>query len=286
MSIRVFLLILITVSVSSCVVSLDGLGGEANFVDFSQSEPAGDEELMRARVELKVGKIEVEPGSPSNSYELELHYNELAFEPMIDFAREDGVADLSIGLDGEGKSFRGFGQNRLFLRLSPDVPIELVTNNGIGECNLNLTGMKVRSLVLESGVGETTLTMLESNPISCEKIEISSGVGELELVGLGNLSFEELDFQGGVGGASLDFSGSWDTVGEVEIEVGVGGISLLLPRDVGAEIRASKTFMSDIELPNFTKKGNTYYSDNLDRVSKVIKFRVTAGIGEVELKWI
>ncbi|MGW8179252.1 MAG: hypothetical protein ACWGQW_10900 [bacterium] len=282
----VFLLVLITVSASSCVVSLDGLGGEANFVDFSQSEPAGNEELMRARVELKVGQIEIEPGTPSNSYDLELHYNELAFDPMIEFAREDGVAHLAIGLDGEGKSFRGFGENKLFLRLSPNIPLDLETNNGIGECNLNLTGMKIRSLILESGVGETTLTMLEPNPISCETLQISSGVGELELVGLGNLSFEELDFQGGVGGASLDFSGSWDTIGEVEIKVGVGGISLLLPRDIGAEIRASKTFMSNIELPNFTKKGNTYYSDNLDRVSKVIKFRVTAGIGEVELEWI
>jgi predicted membrane protein len=128
--------------------------------------------------------------------------------------------------------------------------------------------------------------MLESNPVACERFEISSGVGDLDLVGLGNLSFDEMRFRGGVGEATLDFSGDWVSVGEVRIEVGVGGISLLLPRDVGAEIRASKTFMSNIELPDFTKKGNTYYSNNIDRVSKVIKFRVTAGIGEVELEWI
>jgi hypothetical protein len=286
MNFRVFLLVVTAASLCSCVVSLDGIGGEANYVDFNQVEPVGDEELLRAQVQLKVGQIEVEPGSNTNSYEVELHYNELAFEPVVDFVREGGVADLSIGLEGEGKSFSGLGQNRLLLRLSPDTPLELETTNGVGECNLNLSGMKVRSLILESGVGETNVTMLEANPITCERVEISSGVGALELVGLGNLSFEELEFQGGVGGASLDFSGEWDTVGEVEIEVGVGGISLMLPRDIGAEVRASKTFMSDIELPGFTKKGNIYYSDNLDLARKVIKFRVTAGIGEVELEWI
>jgi hypothetical protein len=286
MNIRLLVLIMTMVTLSSCVVSLDGLGGETNYVDFTQSEPAGDEELLRAQVELKVGQIEVEPGSNSNSYELELHYNELAFEPVVDFIHEGVVADLSVGLEGEGKSFRGLGENRLFLRLSPETPLELETSNGVGECNLNLTGMKVRSLVLESGVGETTLTMLEANPILCEAVKISSGVGALELVGLGNLSFEELEFQGGVGEASLDFSGNWDTIGEVDIEVGVGGITLLLPTGIGAEIRAKKTFMSDIELPEFTKKGNVYYSDNIDQVEKVIKFRVTAGIGGVELEWI
>jgi hypothetical protein len=287
MGIRFLLVFLTILPLSSCVVSLNDITGETNYVDLNQIEPAGDEELMKARVELKVGQIEIEPGSPSNSYELEFHYNELAFEPMIDFVRgADRTAELSIGLEGEGKSFRGLGDNRLYLRMNPQVPLELEASNGIGECNLNLTGMKIRSLILESGVGETKLSMLESNPIACGRLEITSGVGELELVGLGNLAFDELEFRGGVGGASLDFSGNWERVGEVEIKVGVGGISLLLPRNIGAEIRASKTFMSNIELPQFTKKGNVYYSDNIDRVSKVIKFSVTAGIGEVKLKWI
>jgi hypothetical protein len=286
MNIRIFLLALIALPLSSCVVSLDGLGGEVNYVDFTQTEPAGDEELLRATVSLKVGQIEIEPGSASNSYELELHYNELAFEPDISFDREAEVANLSVGLEGEHKAFSGLAENRLLLRLSPEIPVELDTSNGVGECNLNLSGMKLRSLILKSGVGETTLNMLESNPISCEQVEISSGVGELELVGLGNLSFEELEFRGGVGEATLDFTGDWETIGEIDIQVGVGGVSLLLPRNLGAEIRASKTFISEIDLPDFTKKGNTYFSDNIDRVSKVIKFRVTAGIGAVELKWI
>jgi hypothetical protein len=267
-------------------VSLDGLTEEADYADFSQSEPAGDEELIRARVDLKVGQIEVEPGPRSNCYELDLHYNELAFEPKVDFSRDGGVADISVGLEGEGKSFRGIGANNLYLRLNPDTPLELETSTGIGECNINLTGMKVRSVVLESGVSETKVTVLEPNPISCEKFRISSGAGELELVGLGNLAFEELEFQGGIGTAKLDFSGDWGTVGEVQIDVGVGGVELQLPRDIGAEIRVSKSFLFDIELPRFKKQGDTYYSDNIDRVSTVIKFRVNAGIGEVELEWL
>ena len=284
MVIRTFLLIGLLMS-SACVVTVDGIG-EANYVDLNRSEPAGDEELVKASLDVNVGQIEVEPGSTDTSFELDMHYNELAFEPQVEFNREAGIARLSIELEGGGKSFRGLGDNTLFLKLRPDVPLELETNTGIGECNINLTGMKVQSVELQSGVGETKLTMLEPNRITCENVEIASGVGELELVGLGNLAFEELEFRGGIGEATLDFSGTWDTIGEIEIEVGAGSIEILLPRDIGAEVRVSKTFLSDFDLPRFEKKGDTYYSDNLDRASKVIKFRINAGIGHVELDWI
>lgn len=278
--------IFLIAATASCAMSFDDWEGTANFVDFNQSEPAGEEQLLKASVELGVGQMEIGPGSAEFAYEVELHFNESAFRPQVEFERENGRARLKVGLEGEGPAFRKMGENRLNLRLNPQTPLELEASTGVGESTIDLSGMQVRSLSLECGVGQTNLSITQPNQTECGRVEVTSGVGEMELIGLGNLSFREFEFQGGVGGSTLDFSGNWDTLGEVEIEVGVGGIEILIPRDIGIEIRVSKSFFSEISMPGFDKQGDTYYSDNIDQVEKIVKFNVSAGIGEVEIKWI
>jgi len=282
---KVSLIAIIAVS-ASCAMSFDDWGGETNYVDFNQSEPAGEEELLRANVELGVGQMEIHPGSTENAYELDIHFNELAFRPQVEFQREDGKASLKVGLEGEGQSFRKMGDTILSLRLNPETPLQLVASTGVGESNIDLSGMRIRSLSLECGVGETSLVVTQPNRSECDRVEVSSGVGAMELIGLGNLSFREFEFQGGVGGSKLDFSGEWAELGDVDIEVGVGGIEILIPRDIGVEIRVSESFFSEFSMPGFEKQGDTYFSENIDQVDKVVKFKVRAGIGGVQIKWI
>lgn len=279
-------LFLLLVTSGSCIISGDRWIGEVDFVRFERSEPLGEEQSLDARVEVKVGRLEVEPGPADQLYQIEVHYNQRAFTPQLDVQREGTGARLEFELTGEGSSFAGLDETRINLRLNPNLPVQLETRSGVGESNVDLSGMEVRSVLLQSGVGEHKLSMLTPNRTICDRIEIISGVGALEVVGLGNFAFKELRFRGGVGGSSLDFSGAWNEVGQVEIEVGVGGVEILLPRHLGAEIRVSKSFLTGYDLSGFTQKGDTYYSDNLERVEKVVRFRIRAGIGGVEVKWI
>ena len=279
-------LIAIVALSASCAMSFEDWSGEENYVDFHQSEPAGEEELLRANVELGVGQMEIHPGSEEKAYEVDIHFNELAFSPKVEFERENGRARLQIGLEGSGQSFRKMGQNIMNLRLNPATPLELDASTGVGESNIDLSGMLIRSLSLECGVGETTLSVTEPNQSECDRVEVTSGVGAMELIGIGNLSFREFEFQGGVGGSKLDFSGDWSELGDVEIDVGVGGVEILIPRDIGVEVRVSKGFFSEFSMPGFDKQGDTYYSDNINQVEKVVKFRISAGIGGVQSKWI
>jgi hypothetical protein len=55
---------------------------------------------------------------------------------------------------------------------------------------------------------------------------------------------------------------------------------------VGAEVRAQKSFMSGVDLPDFQKRGDTYFSDNMERATKVLRMNIQAGIGGVDLRWI
>ncbi|MDA2926878.1 toast rack family protein [Acidobacteria bacterium AH-259-G07] len=272
---------------SSCVLWWDGWDGEEHLVTYQQSEPVQDEELIEAEVELNVGTLQIEAGEPSHVYELDLEYNERAFEPRVQYEREGRVGRFRFELSGEGKWTRRVGKTRLNLRLNPQIPLRLKGRTGVGESEIDLSGMKVERLRLESGVGETKLSMLDPNQTTCESLVIRCGVGALEVTGLGNFAFKDFQFQGGVGGSTLDFSGDWDHVGQVEIEMGVGGVEILLPRHIGAEVRFSKSFLSGLSLSGFEKKSkDTYVSDNMDRVDKVLHLRIRAGIGGVEIRWL
>lgn len=275
-----------TLLVPSCFVVEGEWGEEVSYQNFRRSEPLTGEAHLEADVELKVGRVQVGPAAPDEAFALNLDYNELAFTPQLDFSRSDETARLHFEMKGEGRSLGRHGNTRLDLKLNPTIPLDLQAATGVGETVIDLGGMKVRSLILESGVGETRLSMLEPNRTECESIEIASGVGSLDIVGLGNFGFRQFDFEGGVGGSTLDFSGEWKEIGEIEIEVGVGGVEVQLPRGIGAEVRVSKSFLSAVDLSGFTKRGSVYYSDNLDRVDKVLKLRIRAGIGGVEVRWI
>lgn len=270
-----------------CTAVLDGMADEGNVVTRQFSEPAAGEQVLRAEVDLKVGDLQVSPGSPQQIYDLELRYNEHFFRPVVDFRRDGAEAELSVGFEGEGRSsFRRMSDNLIRLRVSPEAALDLTANTGVGTNTFDLSGLKLQTLNLQTGVGETKLRMLQPNRGACDRVEISAGVGEFELIGLGNLGFESFRFRGGVGESTLDFSGDWSQIGEIRVEVGVGEVTLRIPRSVGAEIRMNKGFFSDADLPEFREEGNTYFSENLERVDKVIRLRVQAGIGGVSVRWM
>jgi predicted membrane protein len=172
------------------------------------------------------------------------------------------------------------------LNFSDNLPLSLHLNSGVGNTRLALTGMKVTSLSLESGVGEARLSMYEPNDVACDSIRVKNGVGHMSAVGLGNLNFHDFEFEGGVGGATLDFSGNWKQDANVRIQVGVGGVRVLLPRDIGVRVDAEKNFLSGIHLEDFTSRDSVHYSDNYDKARIRVSFRVITGIGGFRVSWL
>lgn len=284
--IKKLLLLFAAGTLTSCSFVVSEIGAQQDMTVLNKSEVRSDEESLRARVNLNTGELHVEPGPASSIYEVDIHYSKDVFKPRVDFSRDQGRASLEVELEGEGKSFHSLGKNVVNLRLSPEVPLELESNSGVGESNIVLSGMAVRDLSLRSGVGETRISMLEPNRDICERVDITSGVGDIEVTGLGNFGFDSFRFRGGVGESKLDFSGEWMRLGRIEIEVGIGGVEILIPRDVGAEIRTSKGLFSDFKMEGFSQRGDVFTSDNMDRVEKVVKFEVRSGIGEVRVRWI
>jgi len=159
-------------------------------------------------------------------------------------------------------------------------------NTGVGDARLSLSGLQISRLDFESGVGGSRLSSYEPNVVPCDFIRIKNGVGSMDAVGLGNLNFRELEFEGGVGGADLDFTGAWKRDADVRIQVGVGAVTLRMPRELGVRVEAEKHFLSGLHLDGFNKRDAYYYSESYDRAKIRVSVRVATGVGGFRINWL
>jgi len=261
----------------------------ADMVSTSYSEPGGSVDRLTADVRFDIGSLEIGADHASQLYSLDLDYDKANYQPKVEFDAAGGrEGRLSVQLEGKKK----FGMrherrtNRMRLNLSDSVPLVLDVRAGVGEARLSLSGLQLKRLDLESGVGGTRMSIYEPNPENCERVRLRNGVGSFEAVGLGNLNFQELDFEGGVGGADLDLTGEWKQDASMRVEVGVGGVTLRMPRDIGVRVEAEKHLLSGFHLDGFVKRDSEYYSENYDQVKIRVSIRVQTGIGGFRISWI
>lgn len=286
-TVRLLTLLVVGLMSPGCGFPWDEWRGNIHYSETTLTGGTGREQGLYAQVSMQVGELTIEPGPSDLAFEARFHYNDMALEPRADFETdESGVARLSVSLEGEAHSFHSWGKNSIHLRLNPRIPLKLRTETGVGEATIDLTGMRVESVRLQSGVGKTSLVVLEPNPVTCEFVEIDGGVGALEVTGLGNLNFREFRLRGGVGGSRIDFSGSWPVLGKVTVEVGVGGVDLLVPGDLPVVIEAEGNMFSNVSVPDaFSRRGNRYTSPSAENSSSFLEVRIAAGIGGANVRW-
>jgi len=257
----------------------------------SRIQPLAHEKSLDSMIRFDLGSLEITAGGKDEHlYSFDLEYDKASYEPDINYEA------LSKGLEGRfsfnlrsthKKGVRKHKyNNKIRLAFNKSIPLSLAVNAGVGDARLSLTGMRVKRFNLESGVGGAKISVYEPNPIACEYVGIKNGVGGLEATGLGNLDFSTLEFEGGVGGASLDLTGEWKRDADIRIKVGVGGIHLKMPREVGVKVEADKHFLSGVQLEGFTQRNSTYYSENYETAKIHVFVRVETGIGGIKITWI
>lgn len=262
----------------------------AEMASLDQSQPLGKEKSLSAEIRFDIGSLEIAGEKEATLYSMNLEYDKATYQPEVHYAPPAGgdegtftfrlESNHKIGLRSENQ------HNRLRLNLTRSVPLKISVNTGVGDSRLSLTGLQISRLELESGVGGSKLSSYEPNPVTCDLVRIKNGVGSMDAVGLGNLNFRELEFEGGVGGANLDFTGAWKQDADIRVQVGVGGVTLKMPRDIGVRVDAEKHFLSGLHLDGFNKRDSYYYSESYDRAKIRATVRVATGVGGFRITWI
>lgn len=204
-----------------------------------------------------------------------------------------GFMDLSLGEGSrENSGKRGafhlssFEGGKWFLKFSDAVPISFDVELGVGKGDFDLSGLQVKDFNLSTGASDVSLDFDEPNRGSIDNLSIESGVSKFDGRNLCNANFKRFHFQGGVGAYTLDFGGPLTSEVDVDIEVGLGVLTVYLPHDDGARVTYDKTWASKVDTPDDFRETaeNAYTSDNYYSAPGKMNIRIDSGLGSVKIR--
>lgn len=215
---------------------------------------------------------------------------------------EDGRGNLEINLTDEKRrrEHRSSGisweelkgdhnhpdERQLTAKFTDALPLSVKIGIGAGRAYLDFTGLKVKSLKISAGASSAELHCDEPNPISCENLNIESGVSKFSASHLTNLNFRRLKFSGGVGAYSLDFGGKLQQKAYAEVEVGLGAITVYVPKETPTRIITDDSWFSSVDVDDSyekTKK-NTYESENFAQSDRTLTIKIGSGLGSIKVR--
>lgn len=260
--------------------------GEANAQEdwrtLNNSRQSDGEDMLRVAVEYGAGTLSIGSGEAGMLYNARVHYDAEMFRPVVTYADRR----LRLGVEGGGgRGGRSIRAGELDLKLSPEVPVELELKFGAADAKLDLGGLRVRRLDIQTGASRTMLSVPEPNLEVCRFAQIQVGAARFEGTGLGNLNAEHLSVQGGVGEVTLDFTGAWASGMTANIEMGLGSLTLRMPRGLGVRVtRVGRLASFDSE--GLTKRGDSYYSATWDAGDENLSLDIKAALGSIRVVWV
>jgi len=218
----------------------------------------------------------------------------MASRMQFDYSIRNRVGYLEATLgdvnkDEEGKhsfSMKGFDRGKWYLKFSDAVPISFDIQLGVGRGDFNLTGLQIKDFSLSSGASDVTLAFDDPNTTTIDNLTIESGLSKFDGRNLGNAHFKHFRFQGGVGSYTLDFSGDLTTEVDVDLEVGLGVLTIYIPRAAGARILYEKSWASRIDCDRDFEPTdeNTYTTGNYTSAQGRMNIRIDSGLGSIKVR--
>lgn len=146
------------------------------------------------------------------------------------------------------------------VQLTPNVPLSLDVDAGVGQLNMDLTGLKLTKFSLDNGVGQTNLRLPATGgryPVS-----IDSGVGELNILILD--------------GAALD----------LDIDAGVGSVLVEVPAHAAIRLTVDSG-LGGVNLPDGLKKVNkAWESEGFALAAQQITINYDGGVGSFTVRQV
>ncbi len=193
--------------------------------------PAGPQWLYSVSIENPIAGQKQQPVVAYDSAARVLRVNS-GSEDRIDMAmprrpHDPETSDLRIGL-------------------ARAVPLDIALAFGAGEGKVQLGGLSVRRLKVETGASKTSIGFDAPNPIPLETLDLEIGAAKFEATGLGNANVRHMSVQTGVGAVDLDFGGTWKGDISLDVTAAIGAVSIHVPPDVVID-RRNKAYLGALE---------------------------------------
>lgn len=256
----------------------------------STSRQVRGESQLDVEVEFTSGTLRLFPGVRERLYRVEARYDEEIFESSTSYDPRDSHLEIKVtprDHDGVDLDLDDDSPQFLDLALTPAIPLSLDLKFGAARSQIELGGLAVHRAVVKTGASSGRIGFDSPNRITCEELEVAVGAAELTVYGLGHARCEQVKLAGGAGDVTLDFTGSWPGgfLTEAEIIMGLGGLRLRIPENVGVQLSMNRLFAS-FEKQGFEKRGSHWVSENYDDATAILELRVRAFLGDIAVDWV
>jgi len=281
----------------SSVVGVVLLSGFAYFAShrYHKEVPKSEEKELKVTLSAGFGDVAVARGTRSAVLDADIESEKgIDVDNLVEYAVRDRIGYVTINTHpkaslGPGKhsvSFEGFNSDSWKLRLTDAIPISFDINLGLGKGMFDMTGLRVKDLKISAGASSVWLAFGSPNKTVIEDLTLESGLCKFSAEGLCNANFNHMKFEGGVGSYLLDFGGKLNKEVDVDIQVGMGSLTVRIPESVGARIIYEKSWIAHIDLdPDFSElQENNYFSSNYRTAAGKMNIKIDAGLGRVKIQ--
>ena len=202
---------------------------------FTVSVPSPEKDVVPdVEVLMGAGELKIDGGG-DGLVSGEIKYNVADWKPSV---ITDANGNVTIK-QGQQDSFTGVPENNVVnnwdLKLG-DAPMNLTLNAGAFDGAVALGGVPLRNLSIKNGASNSEVTFDSANPEEMDKLVVEAGAASLKLTGLANANFSEMEFKGGAGDYTLDFSGMLQRDATVTVSSGVSSLRIIVPSSTAANI--------------------------------------------------
>jgi cytoskeletal protein CcmA (bactofilin family) len=207
------------------------------------------------------------------------------------FTSQGDRGDFRFATETSGKSLSDLEgrESNWQIEFDGDIDLQLKASVGAAKSEIDAGGLKLSRLDLEIGAADARVDFSAPNKTNLDNFTVEAGACKLQMINIGNSRFRRLQFEGGVGKFVLDFSGQFDYRAEAKVTVGMGALTLIIPRELGLQLRADDNWLSSL---GFSKEhlvavagSGVYETEGFDAASGQLILTLEIGLGSANIEF-
>jgi len=246
--------------------------------------PLGEVDSLKVTIKFGAGKLSLASGQ-EDVFEGNFQYDKSILKPNIQYKISGRTGTLTLSQSIKKDLNLAFPHRNIWnLKLPSGVPLQLYINTATYSGDIDLTNLQVENLYLTSGASKTNIVFSQPNFIDLKNINIKTGASTIKMLGLANANFNEMNFTGGAGSYTFDFSGELTKKSKVNINTGAAKIILKIPSNTGTKIIFRNFPASKLDIRGFIKiNDQTYISPEYGKSNAELDIEIKGGLLDVEV---
>jgi hypothetical protein len=216
-------------------------------------------------------------------YHMQLRYDASRAQPRHAF--DVASRKLQLGVEKSDVRFTGRDDSesgKLQIELSRATPIDLSLDLGAVEADLDLTGLKLSRLNVESGASDGRLRFDSLNAVPMSTLQVSLGAASFRGERLANANTRDIRVDAGVGNVELDLGGRWTHDVDLRVEVTLGIVTIHVPSDVGVRLSLKKTLAS-FDHEGLVERDGAWLSPNWESARHKLRISAETVFGKLKI---